>query len=156
MFKKLDLSKLHIVLSSFFFLGFIKVVPGTFGTLGGAILYYFIHPLSLLNYFIYTCVLFFVGTICAQKTGEYYKSSDDRRIVIDEVVGFLLTMLWIDFSIRNIIMGFIIFRIYDITKPSPANTIDRYIKNSWGVMLDDVIAALYANATLRLLVYLLE
>lgn len=156
MIKKIDLSKLHIILSSFFFLGYIKIVPGTFGTLGAVILYYFIYSLSLPSYLGFIFLLFFIGLFSAKKSGEYYKFYDDRRIVIDEVVGFLITMIWIDYSISNLIMGFILFRIYDITKPSPANSIDKKVRNAWGVMLDDVVAAAYANITLRLLVYLLE
>ncbi len=73
--------------------------------------------------------------------------------MIDEIAGFLVTMLWIPFTLINVGIGFLIFRILDILKPYPAGWIDRNLSGGWGIVLDDVAAGIYANLILQGIVH---
>lgn len=82
--------------------------------------------------------------------GKIYQEPDDGRIVIDELIGYLITTAFLPFSWPAAILGFIWFRIFDIVKPPPASWFDREMKNGIGVTMDDVMAGLYALVLLRL------
>jgi phosphatidylglycerophosphatase A len=79
---------------------------------------------------------------------RYWGKKDDRRIVIDEIMGFLVTMLWVPMSIPSVIGGFILFRFFDILKPFPIRHLER-VKSGFGVVLDDVLAGIYSNIILH-------
>lgn len=81
----------------------------------------------------------------AQRTGRYYGVPDARQIVIDEVAGYLVTMAFVPWSWTAALAGFFLFRIADIIKPWPASYFDRTWKNGAGVVLDDLVAGLYAR-----------
>jgi len=86
-----------------------------------------------------------------RKCGGIFRKKDDPRIVIDEVMGFLITMLWLPKTILFIILGFFLFRFFDILKPFPIRQWERKLKGGIGVVLDDVMAAIYANIILHLI-----
>ena len=138
-------------------LGYAPIAPGTFGTVG-AVLYYYLSctffgsstTLILLGTAI---VLFFVGMISTDAlTAEW--GEDPSRVVIDEFIGYMITMLLIPFSYKMMVAGFILFRFFDILKPFGIRYLDQNIKGGLGVMLDDVVAGIYACASLHLIVYL--
>ncbi len=79
---------------------------------------------------------------------------DDQRIVVDEIAGLLTTLLWIPINLTNVILAFTLFRIYDIFKPFGIRKFDDS-KTSWSVLVDDLVAGVYANVTLRLLLIFL-
>lgn len=79
---------------------------------------------------------------------------DDPRIVIDEILGFFITMLWIPKTSSSIALGFFLFRFFDIVKPLPIRDIERRLKGGYGVIMDDVIAGIYGNLILRLIILL--
>jgi len=80
-----------------------------------------------------------------------YKMVDSPKIVIDEIAGIMVTMIGIPLTGYWLFWGFILFRIFDITKPPPAKYFDSKVHNSWGVMLDDIIAGIYSNIILQLM-----
>jgi len=143
--------RLSILISSFFYLGYSPVAPGTVGTLGAVILFYVISGCSNLFYlfFIIALVIFsvWVSGIARIRLGD----SDPSSIVIDEVCGFLVTMVLIPPSIANIAMGFLFFRFFDILKPPPIRRSER-LSGGMGIVADDVLAGIYANIVLQIVV----
>ena len=85
--------------------------------------------------------------MAADKLGEH----DFGGIVWDEIAGYLITLWWIPFSWQAIVFGFVLFRFFDILKPWPIKIADRRVKGGFGIMLDDVFAAIFANLILRLM-----
>jgi phosphatidylglycerophosphatase A len=143
--------RLSILISSFFYLGYSPVAPGTVGTLGAVILYYVISGFSNLFYlfFIIALIIFsvWVSEIARIRLGD----SDPNSIVIDEVCGFLVTMILIPPSVMNIAMGFLLFRFFDILKPPPIRRSER-LSGGMGIVADDVLAGIYANILLQIFV----
>ena len=132
-------------------LGFMPFMPGTFGTLLGVLIYflnnyYFITPEVVL--LILTTIL---GIYICGKTAKDINHHDHPGIVFDEVVGYLVTMLFISFSVFNIILGFILFRIFDIVKPWPISYCDKKLNGGFGIMFDDILAGIFANIVLRMI-----
>jgi phosphatidylglycerophosphatase A len=137
-----------------FGLGLAPIASGTFGTLLGIPLYLLLKRLGLPLYVLATLIVFFTGWWACSRAESDLGTHDDHRVVIDEVLGYLVTMLIIP-SVRVIpldwVWGFFLFRFYDIFKPGPAGWIDRSTPGGLGVMLDDAVAGVYAWVTLFLL-----
>lgn len=85
------------------------------------------------------------------KASELFGKSDPGQIVIDEVCGYLITMFLISPSLRNIILGFLLFRIFDIVKPPPIKRLER-LRGGFGIVSDDVMAGIYANLILQVVI----
>ena len=81
---------------------------------------------------------------------------DDKRIVIDELVGYLISVCFLPFSWTTAAVGFVLFRIFDILKPPPVSWIDKNLKNGFGVVLDDVMAGVYAAVALHLILPIIQ
>ncbi|PCH83954.1 MAG: phosphatidylglycerophosphatase A [Piscirickettsiaceae bacterium] len=88
--------------------------------------------------------------ICG-KTANDMGVHDHGGIVWDEIAGYLLTMLWVPLTWMNIVLGFVLFRLFDILKPWPINLLDRHVKGGFGIMVDDIIAGLMAALCLFLI-----
>jgi phosphatidylglycerophosphatase A len=99
-------------------------------------------------------VLFAVGIWAGTTAERFFGGIDPGPIVIDEVVGMLITLAFMPVSLNTAIAGFVLFRIYDVIKPFPAGRLES-LHGGLGVMSDDAMAAIYANLTLRAVVYLL-
>tara|TARA_Y100001949_G_C15892928_1_gene288997 strand:- start:133 stop:507 length:375 start_codon:yes stop_codon:yes gene_type:complete len=93
-------------------------------------------------------VLLIVGVWSASETERYVGRIDPGIIVIDEIVGMLLTFVFLNVGFGTMVFGFVLFRVFDIVKPYPARACER-LPGGWGVMADDVVAGLYAQAVLR-------
>lgn len=144
---------LTLMLASNFGLGYAPVASGTFGTLAGIPLFYLMADLAPLYFSLLWLLLLGLSFWVAAEAGRYYQTVDDGRIVIDELVGYLVTIAWLPFSWTTAGLGFVLFRLFDIVKPPPAGWFDRNLKNGVGVVLDDVAAGVYAAMTLRLLLW---
>jgi len=135
--------------------GAARFAPGTFGTLVAIPLFWFMQPLSMLYYGLLTLALFLVGIgLCgyaARKLGVH----DHPGIVWDEVVGYLVTMFMAPAGWLWIVIGFALFRLFDIWKPWPIGWLDAKVSGGFGIMIDDVLAGIYAACLLQLLVFLL-
>ena len=141
-------NRIITILASFFYLGYSPFAPGTMGTLGAVLLYYLlISFLTDIQYVIVTIILAVFGIIISFKAVNIYKNDDPKEIVIDEVVGYLVAMAFILPTATNIILGFFLFRFFDIVKPFPARRLEK-LKGGYGVVLDDVAAGIWTNLVL--------
>ena len=123
--------------------GFSPWAPGTVGTAGAIPLFWLLRDLPLATYLLTTVAFIAISVYAAGVASRYWKIADASPIVIDEVAGYLVTMAFVPWSWPAAIMGFMLFRIFDIAKPWPASWFDRQ-KNPFGVVLDDVAAGVWA------------
>ncbi len=133
--------------------GLIPKAPGTFGSLVGLLLAFFLAKLNIYIYIILTLLFFIAGifiTSFVQK--NYFNTEDPGPIVWDEIVGILVTFIFVPMNIYNLILGFVLFRIFDIFKPWPINWADQRLSSGLGIMLDDIIAGVYANIAIQLII----
>ncbi|WP_027716848.1 phosphatidylglycerophosphatase A [Desulfuromonas sp. TF] len=144
-----------LLLSSNAGLGYFPIAPGTVGTLAGIPAFFLLAALPAPLYAVTWTALLFLSFWTAGEAGKIYGIVDDGRIVIDELVGYLVTVAFLPFSWSAALLGFIFFRIFDIAKPPPASWFDRKMKNGYGVVLDDVMAGLYGAAALRLTLWII-
>ncbi|MCP4649405.1 MAG: phosphatidylglycerophosphatase A [PVC group bacterium] len=133
--------------ASFFYVGYLPYMPGTWGSLCGVLIYLLIRQ-SFPTCLGISLFLTVIGFLVCGKAEIIFKEKDSGKIVIDEVSAMLLSYLFVPFSHMNLMLGFIFFRIFDITKPYPARNIQN-LPGSAGVMLDDIIAAFYTNLCLQ-------
>jgi len=131
--------------------GYAPFASGTFGTLAAIPFYLALAQLSLPLYLLTLTAFFFLACWVSGKAEIIFNEKDSGKIVIDEVVGYLVTMAAIPFAWRYIIAGFFLFRLFDIVKPPPARWFDQKVKNGYGVVLDDVAAGVYAWLCLLLM-----
>lgn len=150
------LDKIALLLSIWFGTGLLPGIPGTFGT-AGAIPLYLLIDFSGAIYQALFLLITIIGAIWASHRSQCILGRvDPGEIVIDEMAGFLLTVFLIPFTWRNLIAGFFLFRFFDILKPPPIKTLEKKVKGGLGVVLDDLLAGLYAHLSLRLLLYMLN
>jgi len=140
------------------FIGKINYMPGTFGTLLGILIFFFLSNNSLIFNIILLCIFFIISIYILNlaKYRKIFRKVDDKSIVIDEIFGYLFFMIFFEPTLENIIIGFILFRIFDILKPYPIFLIDNNLKNSVGVMLDDILAAIYSGLILFIFNYAIK
>jgi phosphatidylglycerophosphatase A len=130
------------------------VAPGTFGTLVGIPAYLLLQPLNTYIYVAVVAGLFVVGVWLCHVTEQDLGVHDHPGIVWDEIVGYLITMFMAPTGWEWIVLGFFLFRLFDIWKPFPIRQIERCIQGGFGNMLDDALAALYAWLVLQAVVRL--
>lgn len=132
--------------------GLMPFAPGTFGTLVAFPIAFALWRHVDTTIFVVTIVfLGALGVWAAQVTGRNLGVPDHGSIVCDEFVAFLLVLLFTGPHLRAMLIGFVLFRIFDVVKPPPIHWLDRRLKNGWGVMADDLLAAAYAVIVLALL-----
>ncbi len=136
-----------VVISTFFFIGYLPFVPGTFGSIAGLFLFYLIKNNILLQLGV-TVLVIVLGFLTSGAAERFYAKKDVRFIVIDEVGGMLLSLLFLPQDLKFVIAAFLLFRLLDTFKPYPAYSLQR-IKGSAGVMMDDIVAGLYTNLILQ-------
>ena len=134
-----------------FGVGAVPVAPGTFGTLLAVPLYFLMQPLALSWYLAIVAALFIFGVVCCHVTARNLGVHDHPAIVWDEIVGYLVTMTAAPRGWPWIVIGFVLFRFFDIAKPWPVRQVDHRIGGGIGIMLDDVVAALYSALVLQAL-----
>jgi phosphatidylglycerophosphatase A len=100
---------------------------------------------------VFAGALFGMGVWASDRAIHILKREDAPQIVVDEVVGYFVTMVSIPFNFYWAVCGFCLFRLFDIFKPFPISFLDRKIKGGWGVMLDDLAAGLFANVVMHLM-----
>ena len=135
---------------TFFYAGYVPFGPGTFGTLGAVIPFYFIAgltpPFYLITILFFTAISIKITNHCI----KYYNEEDPGEIVIDEVCGYLFTMFMLPFNWFNVLSGILIFRILDIIKPYPVRKAEN-LRDGYGIILDDVLAGIYSNIIIHLI-----
>lgn len=145
-------NQIKLMIAEFFLCGRSPIAPGTVGSIGSLIIWvpavYFLLP----NFIIASTIvaIFFIGVWASEYGIEYYKKSDPKQVVIDEVVGQGIPFLVIGFSIKEILAAFLLFRFFDIVKPWPIKWIEKRFDDKWGIMLDDVLAGIFALVAILL------
>ncbi|MGD8878601.1 MAG: phosphatidylglycerophosphatase A [Syntrophobacterales bacterium] len=142
---------LVVFLATGFFTGFLPTMPGTWGTFAGIPLVIISHRLTSITQAIVAVVFVTFAAYIAGRAEILFEDRDARPIVIDEMVGFLITLLWLPLNFVTLCLGFILFRLFDIVKPPPIGILEKRLRGGWGIVLDDVLAGVFANVTLRLL-----
>lgn len=130
--------------------GLAPKAPGTFGTLAAIPI---VVALSFFSPTVYVVVLFLVvfsGFWICGKTAEDWGVHDHSAIVWDEIAGYMLTMLFVPLSWENLLIGFVLFRLFDIAKPFPISWLDKNVSGGTGIMVDDLLAGVFAAVLLQL------
>ncbi len=125
--------------------------PGTFGTVAAVVLYLGLQYLPFWNYVLMLVVATVFGIWLCDKTSRDLNVHDHPGIVWDEFVGYWITMLAAPKGWLWIVIGFVLFRIFDIWKPWPIKVVDNKVHGGFGIMLDDIIAGIFAFVVLQIL-----
>mgnify|MGYP002353211202 CR=1 FL=1 len=143
-----------IFLTSGAYLGLAPYAPGTCGSLAGLPLWLAIGHFSLFSGAVLLILVILAAIFLSGRAEKIYGRHDDQRIVIDEVVGVAVTLFSAAPGWTTALMGFFLFRVFDITKPWPCRTLDRRIPGGLGVVLDDLAAGIYAGGVLLVCLHL--
>lgn len=144
-------NKLVRALATVFGIGYLPLMPGTFASAAGVLLYLFIRS----NPFLYSgvaVILIIAGFIVSGEAQRLFNSRDPKEVVIDELCGMLIVYIAVPFSVRNLVIGFLAFRLLDILKIYPLDRLER-LKGGWGIMLDDIAAGVLTNIILQVFNY---
>ncbi len=143
---------LIIFIATGFYSGYLPKAPGTWGSLVGLLLFFLLHTLSLQIYLAVVAAIFVIGTFAAGEAEKIMDRKDPGLVVIDEIVGILITMIAIPATPLAMALGFILFRIFDIFKPFPIRLIDQRFHGGLGIMLDDIVAGIFSLIILQLII----
>jgi phosphatidylglycerophosphatase A len=145
----MNVDRVALFVAQGFGLGRAPVGPGTFGTLGGLLLAWGLKIAcpGTAAYAAATAALCVVGVILCQRATVLLGSKDPQSVVIDEIAAIVLVFAGVPWGWRNAILGFVLFRALDITKPWPIRSVEK-APGGWGVMLDDLVAAVVAGLVL--------
>jgi len=146
-------SRAGLAVASAGFLGFAPIAPGTVGSAAALPVWAFLRwtgtrwaePIAIL-------ILFVAGVWSARVAERELGLEDPGPVVIDEVVGMLVTLMWLPLTWPVAAVGFLAFRVFDIVKPYPAGRLE-HLPGGWGIMADDVAAGVYGYACVRLLLW---
>ena len=144
---------------SVFFTGYFKIWPGTFASFISIIILFPIIKFNIFSFTNFVCIfilLFILSLYFIKKYSFYNHTHDSGTIVIDEFLGIFLILIFYEYiffynDLIMLLLIFILFRFFDIVKIFPANIIDRNLNNALGVILDDLVAALYTIISLYIL-----
>ncbi|MBF0341857.1 MAG: phosphatidylglycerophosphatase A [Magnetococcales bacterium] len=143
-------TRLALILATFFRAGHLPKAPGTWGTVAAIPLALFSQWSGPVAAWILLLVICVVGTWSADVACRVLQKPDPQEVVIDEVAGFLLTMIDAPLGWGWVAGGFLLFRLFDIWKPWPVNRLEQ-LPGGWGVMADDLAAGVYAGLCLLLI-----
>ena len=136
--------------------GLAPKAPGTFGTIMAVLLYVPMSFLSLPLYVGVVALACLVGIYICDKAADDLGVHDHGSIVWDEFAGFWITMIAIPNDWLYILLGFLLFRVFDILKPWPISLLDKHVKGGLGIMVDDILAGLYSLGILQVLVFFID
>ena len=145
------MDKLIVALATGFYSGKIPFAPGTWGSAFALIPWYFCRGLSLVNYLIVLALIFMVGFLTSGSAEKILDQPDPGCIVIDEILGMFIALTLAPNHPVAWLLGFVLFRIFDVLKPFPVSWFDTHLHGGIGIMMDDVMAGLYALICLQLI-----
>jgi phosphatidylglycerophosphatase A len=128
--------------------GLAKKAPGTLGTLAAVPVYWLFAQTNLYVYSLLTLIVTVAGIWICDSAAKKLDEHDFGGIVWDEIAGYLITLWLVPFSWQAMVLGFILFRFFDILKPWPIKWVDRQVHGGLGIMLDDVLAGVFAGGLL--------
>ncbi len=130
--------------------GYSPLAPGTAGSAVSCLLYLLLRPGGPTLLLIIS-LMFGAGVLVSGRVERLLREKDSSCIVVDEFVGYLVAVFLIPFSVTNAVLAFLLFRFFDIIKPVPIRSVERRFPGGVGVMADDLLAGVYANLALRLI-----
>jgi phosphatidylglycerophosphatase A len=133
--------------------GLAAKAPGTFGTLAAVPIFWLIQDLSWPLYLSWLVITLVLGVYWCDRSSKALGVHDHGGIVWDEFVGYWITMFMAPKGILWMLVGFVLFRLFDIVKPWPIRWLDRHVEGGFGIMVDDVLAGIFACVALQLLAY---
>ncbi|MGE3179732.1 MAG: phosphatidylglycerophosphatase A [Vicinamibacterales bacterium] len=142
------MSRLALAFATSFGVGYAPVAPGTFGSAAG-LLVWAVLPASPAAQVLAAAAVLALGVWAAGVTERHVRATDPGIVVIDEVLGMLVTLAFNPVSWAGAAVGFVLFRAFDVIKPYPANRLER-LHGGLGIMMDDAMAGVYANVVLKL------
>lgn len=145
----MTMNRLAVMVATVAGVGYAPVAPGTFGSAAGLIVWWLL-PASAGVQAAAIVAIFVVGTLAATRAERHFGRADPGAVVIDEVLGMLVTLFLNPVGLGGALLGFLLFRLFDIVKPFPARRFER-LPEGLGVMADDGMAGVYANLALRVL-----
>ena len=149
------MTRLAVFIATAAYCGYFPIAPGTVGSAAGLVVYLLVWwTRSPIVEVALIAATFAAGTWAATHAERFFGGIDPGPVVIDEVLGMLITLAFIPVGLSGAIVGFFLFRIFDIIKPFPAGRLEA-LHGGLGVMADDAMAAVYANLSLRVLLWLL-
>ncbi len=137
------------VLAFGFGTGLVPVAPGTFGTLPGLLIVAVLAKVPLIAYLPVVLTAFVAGVFICDLASKQLGSHDHGAIVWDEIVGMMITMIAVPLSLGTLLLGFLLFRLFDVVKPWPIRWLDRHVDGGFGIMIDDVLAGIFACVVLH-------
>lgn len=145
--------RLALLIATCGYVGFAPVAPGTFGSAAGVVLVYLVRGFDAGPWVepILIVALFAAGVWAAASTERQLAKTDPGPVVIDEVVGMLITVMWIPVTPLGALAGFLVFRVLDVVKPWPSRQFES-LHGGFGIMADDVMAGVYGQLLMRGLV----
>jgi phosphatidylglycerophosphatase A len=146
-------TRLAVFVATVAYCGYFPLAPGTIGSAVGLIFYLLVWwSQSRVTEIALITTLFAAGVWAGTTAERYFGGIDPGPVVIDEVVGMLITLAFISVGLSGAVAGFVLFRIFDVLKPFPARRFERF-HGGLGVMADDAMAAVYANMMLRIVLW---
>ncbi|MDD5465918.1 MAG: phosphatidylglycerophosphatase A [Candidatus Omnitrophica bacterium] len=142
-------------IASVFFIGYLPLIPGTFGSIAGAGLFYLLWGSGRLVYFLGVLCIIVLGFLTSGRMEKLLNKKDPSCVVIDEVAGMLIALSFLPADLKIVVLAFVIFRILDTFKPYPAGRLQD-LHGSAGVMADDLIAGVYTNILLQVILKLVS
>lgn len=130
-------------------IGFAPVAPGTFGSLAALPLCLWLAYLKIPAVIVFTIGLILISVWIAHQAEQLVGTNDPKQVVIDEICGMVVAFIGVPFHPLSAMWGFILFRVFDILKPFPIRWVDSRMTGGWGIVMDDVVAGLFANAVLH-------
>ena len=147
------MTRAAVFIATFGYIGFAPIAPGTFGSLAGVAVFYllratgvpWIEPAAIV-------ALFAIGSWAGNVAERFFGGIDPAPVVIDEVLGMLVTLMFVPVTWVGVVFGFLLFRVLDVFKPWPARRMES-LHGGIGVMADDAMAAVYGNIIMWLAVW---
>jgi phosphatidylglycerophosphatase A len=135
------------------YLGYVPVAPGTFGSAAGLLVFFLIRSTGSIAVEVTAILaLFAIGIWSGTIAEHYFGGIDPAPVVMDEVVGMLMTLAFLPVSVTGAFVGFLVFRVLDVLKPWPSARFER-LPGGLGVMADDGMAAIYGNLVMHALIW---
>jgi len=149
------MTNLIMFLATGFYSGHLPKAPGTWGSLIALPLHYLLLMLNFKAYLLSLGLIFLLAVSLSGSAEKILDTKDPGCIVIDEIIGMLIALFALPATPLVLVLGFVLFRFFDITKPFPVSWFDAHVNGGFGIVMDDVVAGVYAYFCLRTILILL-
>jgi len=146
--------RLAFAIATIFKVGYIPIAPGTVGSIVGLLVFWLIKDSASFTIEMFVAAaLFFAGVWASTIVEQVLERHDPGVVIIDEVVGMLVALMLLPPTITVMFLAFLLFRVFDIIKPYPARSCEQ-LSRGWGIMMDDVVAGLYVNVLIHMILWI--